>query len=370
MCNTFKHKLVKKTFVFISVLILFSCNKGKVDPDFFSEYASRSFKMGFTTWPFGPNPEDQTETYNFIANNSDIYIEHLDDKIPWQAWIDDTELPVEFINMINGTVSNKISTIDLCVSLGLLNTDRSDLAEDFDGTIPQYNSLEDKKIENAYFKHVNYILEKLNPKYLVICIEANELKLHSEVKWEHYKNLIKNVTLRVKEKYPELKISESMTLHNIYNPETENPEAYTNEMINYMNNLDFASISFYPFFKGMHNKNDFQKAFDLINSRINIPIAFVETAHIAENLNVESFDLHIKGSEKEQNKYLETLFTNAQEHNYEFITWWSHRDFDALWETFPEEVKDLGKIWRDTGIIDEKGNKRTAKYTWDIVFNK
>ncbi|NOZ35220.1 MAG: hypothetical protein GXO80_07975 [Chlorobi bacterium] len=322
--------------------------------------------MGFTTWSFGPNPEDKTETYNFIANNSDIYIEHPDDKIPWQAWINNTELPVEFTDMINGTVSDKISNIDLCVSLGLLNMDRSDLAEDFDGTIPQYNSMDDKKIEDAYFKHVDYILGKLNPKYLVICIEANELKLHSKVKWEQYKNLIKNVKLRVKEKYPDLKISESITLHNIYNPETENPEAYTNEMINYMNNMDFASISF----KGMQTKNDFQKAFDLINSRINVPIAFVETCHLAENLNIKSLDLHIKSSEKKQNKYMETLLTNAQEHNYEFIIWWSYRDFDALWETFPEEVKDLGKIWRNTGILDKNGKKRASKYTWDIVFKK
>ena len=43
----------------------------------------RNFKMGFTTWSFGPNLQDVNDTYDFIANNSDVYVEHLDNFIPF-----------------------------------------------------------------------------------------------------------------------------------------------------------------------------------------------------------------------------------------------------------------------------------------------
>jgi hypothetical protein len=39
----------------------------------------------------------------------------------------------------------------------LLNNERNDLASDFDGTIPNYTSLNDVEIEDAYFKHIQYI---------------------------------------------------------------------------------------------------------------------------------------------------------------------------------------------------------------------
>ncbi|NOX66662.1 MAG: hypothetical protein GXO85_12965 [Chlorobi bacterium] len=326
--------------------------------------------MGFTTWSFGPSAQDVADTYNFIANNSDIYVEHIDRNIPWKAWMNSSPLPTEFVNDIDFRLANKIQDIDLCVSISLLNMDRSDLAEDFNGTVPSYSAMNDKKIEDAYFKHVNYIVEHLQPKYLVISIEVNELKLHSESKWNEYKMLIGQVKSRIKQNYPTLEISESITLHNLYQPDVSNTNEYINDVVDYMNKMDFVSISYYPFFKNQHSKDDFQKAFDLLHSRITKPIAFVETAHIAENLVVPSFGLNIKGSEREQNDYLETLLVNAQENNYKFITWWAYKDFDALWETFPPEVKDLGKIWRDTGLVDEKDKERLAFQTWETVFKK
>ena len=56
------------------------------------------------------------------------------------------------------------------------------------------------------------------------------------------------------------------------------------EMANYMNHMDFVAISFYTFFKDLHTAVEFQGVFDFLHSRINKPIAFVETSHIAEDL--------------------------------------------------------------------------------------
>ena len=45
-------------------------------------------------------------------------------------------------------------------------------------------------------------------------------------------------------------------------------------------------------------------------------------------------------------------------------------DFDALWQTFPDEVKAIGQIWRDTGLLDEDGNERPAFTVWQAHFNR
>ena len=366
----------------ISVIIILSqlsCSKDdEIEPtinncntvDYFSEYTSRNFEMGFTSWSFGPNLQDVDDTYQFIENNADIYSEHIDNKIPWNAWINNLALPLEFTNEISGRVARKINNTQLLLSVSLLNSDRSELAEDFDGTIPTYTNLNDIEIEDAYFKHIQYLVNAFTPDYLVIAIEVNELKLRSPNKWNAYKLLISNVKSRIKQLYPNLKISESISLHNLYEPNVSNQIEYINEMADYMNQMDFVSISFYPFFINQHTKTDFQQTFDFLHNRINKPIAFVETANLAENLSIPNLNISITGNQCEQNIYLETLLTNAQVQNYEFVIWWTHRDYDALWDTFPQELKDVGKIWRNTGLLTKNRAERMAYLTWRNVLNK
>jgi len=331
----------------------------------------RNFEMGFSTWSFGPNETDKEETYQFIESNSDIYSEQIDDKIPWTAWMNNSALPTEFTDEINNRVSNRLNNHKLLLSVSLLNTDRSDLLEDYDGSIPNYSSLSDSIIENAYFKHLEYLVIKFNPDYLVIAMEVNELKLKSETKWAEYKILMNNIRNRIKNTYPNLPLAESVTLHNWYNPEVANPADFISEISNYVNqNSDFAAISYYPFFKGQHTKPEFQQAFDFLHSEVTIPLAFVETTHLAENLNISSFNLSIESNVCEQKDYLETLLLNAHNQNYEFIIWWAYRDYDKLWETFPPEYKDVGKLWRDTGLLDEDGTERPSFTIWEELMNK
>jgi len=62
--------------------------------------------------------------------------------------------------------------------------------------------------------------------------------------------------------------------------------------------------------------------------------------------------------------------SNAHRQDYEFVIWWTHRDYDELWKTFPPELKDLGSLWKDTGILDENGNLRPAYKTWTAILNR
>ncbi len=358
-------RMKSKLFIILFVLLIISCSK---DESTVEVKGKRDFKMGFTSWSYGPKLEDINNTYSFLADNADIYAEHIDNKIPWKSWINDLTLPTEFTNEIAGRVNRKISDKELLLSVSLLTSNRDELATDFDGTIPFYINLDDTSIKDAYYKHINYLVTKFEPDYFVIAIEVNELRLKSPDKWDSYKSLIVDVKSRIKLLYPDLKVSESISLHNLYEPEVANPESYIEEIFNHANQNDFVAISFYPFLKNLSSKTDFQEILDFLHSNATSPIAFVETAHIAEDMVIPNLNVLINGNEKEQNDYLESLIEYANNQDYKFIIWWAHRDFDALWETFPEEVKNLGQIWRDTGLLSETGTKRPAFLTWFASF--
>lgn len=323
--------------------------------------------MGFSTWSYGPDLKDISDTYQFIEANSDVYSEQIDHIIPWKSWIDNKPLPKSFTDDIAFRVARKNANLKLILSVSLLNTDRTDLLKDVDGAMPTYTQINDLHIINAYYKHVKYLVEQFNPSYLIMAMEVNDLYLKSKTKWSEYTILAREVRKRLKADFPALLISESVTLHNLYQMNIPDTQGYLAEIKNHINEQDFCSVSFYPFFKGLNTTDGFQKAFDFLNGFTTKPIAFSETCHIAENLDVNGLKIHIKGTEKEQNQYLETLLINAQKNNYHFVIWWCHRDFNKLWNTFDNSIKDVGKLWRNTGILDQHGKPREAHTNWKKV---
>lgn len=372
--------MIRSTTILIVICLLISnCDNKPTEADSLacerqdavSELSDRNFKMGFTSWIYAPEISAKEETYGFMAQHGDIYAEHLDNKIPWKAWINGTSLPADFLNDIDDRVQRRIAGNELLLSVSLLNSLRTDLIQDYDGTIPDYTRLDDAEIRDAYVRHLRYLIDRLGPDHLVAVIEANELYINagSQV-WEEYKSLMSAVRDSINTRYPDLPYSESVTLHNWVDADIEDESVYQQEINEYVNRLDYAAISYYPLFNNYHTYEEFNSAFDFLNSQVNIPISFVETTHLANDLTLESLNFTITGNECEQDLYLQTLAENAVNEEYLFFIWWAHRDFDELWETFPEEVKELGKIWRDTGLLDEDGRERPAFETWLDIFDQ
>ncbi len=355
----------------IIILLLSACQKEKQEEtSFFSNYNHRNFEMGFTTWPYARTVQAVDDTYSFLTDNADVYAEHIDSFIPWSAWMNNTALPTDFVNNIQSKANRKIAGNKLLLSIGLLSHSRDELMQDVDGSTPIYTHLNDAHIVDAYYKHVHYLVNALQPDRLVIAIEVNKLLLVSTTKWNEYKLMIAEVKTRIKNDYPNLPISESMMLHVLLDAQLYNLDTYINEIFAYTNQLDFTSISFYPFMNNLHTKTDFQSAFDFLHQRATNTIAFVETGNISKNLVIPNLNVDISGSEAEQQVYLETLCVNVQEHSYDFIIWWTHRDYTALWQTFPPEVKDLGSTWLSTGLVRDNGTKRPSYTSWQKAFEK
>ncbi len=350
-----------KNYLYLILIILsfFSCTKENLVVE------KRNYKMGFTTFPYDFSVEAVNSTYSFIKQNADIYSEQIDNKIPWESLLNQTDFPTAFVENIDGKISRKINSHQLLLSVSLLNDFRNDLKEGYNEQIPIYNSLTDEHIENAYFRYLEYLVDRFSPDYLVMAMEVNELKRSNPSKWNEYKLLSDKLRVRLKSKYPTLKLAESFTLHTWYQQSTD----FINDVRTQSEKSDFLATSFYAFVMQKHTKAEFQGAFDFLHTQTSKSIAFVETNALAQDLSIPNLNnLFIPSSEAEQNIYLETLLENAQTNNYEFVIWWAHRDYDKLLAYFPKESQDLGSIWRDTGLLDETGKERPAFSTWRKYF--
>ena len=358
-----------KNWLFLIVIFLCSCEEGEMPLTNESE-PERNFRMGFSSWTFGPTLEDQAATYAFIQSNGDILSEQVDDRIPWLAWIKDDPLPGDFVADIERRARLIDPSLQLVLSVSPLNTDRDNLIEDWSGEQISYDMLSDEVIADAYYKHLVYLVEKFDPDYLIAAMEVNNIWFSSPVRWVEFKLLMENVRGRLRERFPLLKISESVALHNFYRAQVEDPTLFQQEVTDYADQMDFVAVSFYPFFQGMQSVREYQDALDFLHRRISKPVAFVETSHLSEELMISALNINIPGDTTAQREYLEVLLANAELHQYEFTIWWTHRDYDALWETFPADTKAVGKIWRDTGLLDENGNERPAFRVWEEYYGR
>ena len=210
------------TYVLLLFIVVFACK----EPETTLEQDCESYPVlcaeeinflgGFTAWPYAPDVQAVNSTYEFIQSQGTIYSEHIDANIPWQEWINRSELPIAFVNDIESRVQRRTANTKLTVSVSVLNSVRTDLALAYDGNVITYDSLNEERIIEAYVSHLSYITQKLQPDYLLVAIESNELLIQAPEKWPAFKKLMLAVRTQMKLKYPSLPIFESITLHNFY----------------------------------------------------------------------------------------------------------------------------------------------------------
>ena len=335
-----------------------------------TDIRQRNFGMGFTTWPYGPEPEQLQSTYEFVATNSDVYSEQLDENIPWRAWMNEEELPEEFLENLNFRRFNAPDSLPLLLSVSLLNLEKTDLMPDFNGQLPDYNSMADEQIVDAYFAHLDFLVQYFQPIVLIIATESNELLAKRPDKWEEYAQLVASVRARLRQSYPTLPMAESITLHRWAAPEIADPVTYQETVTDYLQRSDFAAMTFHPFLRNWRSTTQFQLVFDFLHEHTDLPIAIVETSYLGEDLVVESAGVTIESDECLQQRYLELLLINAQRQNYALVLWWAHRDYDALLEIFPPEFREIGGLWKDTGFLTEDGEERMALEMWRFLLDR
>lgn len=384
-------------FVILSLLYLLfssSCSKlnlflGNVsqgsnnrdDPELIVEYdgsaqydtitaETRSFKMGFTPFPYDYTDEAVDFTYSNINYHSDMVVHHFDNGVPWEEALNGSNMPSNILFDLNNRLSRTASGKSIYLAVTPLSTYRDKLAE-YWGNTPDMElpgEWKNKKFDHpdiykAFLNYCNFMIDKFKPEYFTYGIEVNMLGYYDQETFNDYLVLLENIYPELKSAYPDIPMILTIQLET-FNNHFDTQKNIVESILPY---TDYIAISTYPF----GNIEDpaeipadwFSRLYDISPDK---PVAISETSYPAEDLYIERGNRNIKGTEEDQLEYLKLLLGNMSTLDFKFLTWFAIRDYDQLWELMAESGADeIFKSWRDTGLIDGDGKPRPALGYWD-----
>lgn len=366
----------------LTLLLIFSCaqeeEEKKDSPltETGSTSNERTFYMGFTPWLYAATSQAETDVYDFINANGDLVAHHFQQGIPFN---DASTFPnfSNYESNIQNEISNRINKTDngkiIYLAVDSLNSSRDDLT-DFWGTSANMTrpspwdtrSFNDSQVITSYTNFALELIARFNPEYFNYAPEISDLMINDATKFSEFKTFAQQVYSNIKAYYPNLKLMVSIALKE---PGSSKMTTATLGFAEIKDYVDIVGISTYGYaFYGHSDAGDPANLPSNWLSQIqtiapNKTYAIVETAWIAEDLDIPAYTLSVDSSAAKQNTYLTKMFTEANSLNIEAIIWFSSHDYDTLWsDTLGSD--NLSKIWKDTGLIDQDLNNRTSLETW------
>ena len=330
----------------------------------------RSFRMGFTGFPHDITLPAVVEARKFCRTHGDIIAHHMEG-VPWTECASKQPFSAKLQSEWQG--KNEATAADgrvyVAISPGRGDLKVADHSLPLDAKL-QGKPYDDPAVVEAYLEYCRRAIEFFEPDYLAIGIEVNDFYKNAgpEV-WQAYVTLHSQVYKTLKQDHPELPIFASLTLHNLLNASESKRTEYVEAFRQILPYCDVIAVSYYPFIQG--GTTDIKPAFEWLTKTFDKegkPYAFVETGEAAEKLALKDFGVTIRGTTDKQYAYLIELLYFAQTHDTEFVIWFIHRDYDAMWEKIKAHVPEAHGAWRDSGLMDETGKTRPAMLAWEKYF--
>ena len=340
----------------------------ETNPVFEHRLKPRPFAYGFTTFPFAATPQAQADLMDLITANGTIYAEHFDDAIPWRAALRSGAWPQAFVADIEDRLRRRRTDRPLLLALTPLNMDRSGVADAVEGKMPRalrHVPMDDPAFIRAYTNYCIWMIDRFRPDYVLSAIESNDLLKENPAAWPAFDRFSRAVMANLKARYPGILFGESLALHTFMNTDGPGPSrAYRDAIKAHIRDFDFAGISYYPFLHGALAPAQWQQAFDFIRGWTRKPLAVTETGQPGQRLRVKTWGLNLPFSEADQAAYVCTLMRNAVRGEYRFVIWFEARDIDRLIPALPRSIRDLARLFRDMGLVDETGREREGLRIW------
>ena len=340
---------------------------------------TRSFALGFTPWPYDATLEAINFVNNEIVSNGDIIAHHLDGGIPWQEALDETALPAAVEDEINTRVANTPADKLVYLTVSPFNIGRDNIAAYWNesGTgqplTPPWDErdFDSAEVIQAYTNFAKQAIDRLNPKYFNLALEASELAINNAERFDKFVVFIEAVSASLRAEYPDLELMLSVAMKS---PGSSGANIINAQLPRIVQYVDVVGVSIYPFAFFEHSDKgdpsnlpgDWLSQIDAIAA--GKPLAITETGWIAERLTIPNFTLDVAADENNQDAYLQVLFEAANNLEMQFVIWFSIVDYDALWNGVLGQ-DDVSRIWRDTGLYDENLSPRVGLARWQEQLN-
>lgn len=331
--------------------------------------------MGFSDWTYGPEAETAPKNYELMYRHSDIVCFQFNDGIPWpEAYAGEPYAPE-----LEQTIARRLEYLPqghkVYLEIAALNMMRNGIAgyRGLQGSMPlpppwDTYAFDDEPVVTAYSNFCIDVINRFQPDFVNYSLEGTGFLLSNPDRGEEYAAFHKQVYQRIKAAHRNVPLCVSAPMPDPDSPRARRVREGLALLLPYM---DFLAGSCYPFAfwrrPDAGNPSNLSETWfsQLVDMAGGKPVAMGETNWIAEDLVIPAFKFNIAANPVFQNEYLSMLLDEADKANALFVIWWSVADFDRLWETFSEDVKDVGRVWRDTGLYNEDLEPRPALDTWD-----
>ena len=357
----------------VLVSLLHACGGSSETPAPVPLPETRPFELGFTPWPYDATETAVNFVYSEVAARGDFIAHHLDGGIPWQEALDGTPYAAELEAELGARLDNTPAGMRTYLALSPLNGARDGLA-DYWGASPnlplpaawQARALNDPDVIAAYTAFAADLIERFEPDYFNLGIEASELALNDPVAYDNLVEFTAAVSGALDARFPGLQLMVSVALKSPGSPEAE---TIRTELPRVVQHVDVVGVSVYPFVFFNHAERGdpanlpadwLSQAAALADGK---PVAIAETGWAAETLTIPAFGVDIASDPAKQDAYLSALFNAANALDARFIVWFALVDYDALWNGVLQQ-EPVAQIWRDTGLYDENLNTRPALDRW------
>jgi len=360
-------QIIMKYLLLIALFLCISCSN------------TRSFRMGFSPWPYDATLEALDWVYTHLANEGDIISQHMEEGVPWPEAYSGASFSVSFQNEIQSRKDRFVSGQKVLLQINPLNNNRDSMAlyrgDSINMSLPSpWNTyaLDNPEVKTAFLNYAKRMKEFFNPDYMLIGVEINLLIRNNNNLWQQYVTLHRYVYTELKKVYPSLQLGVSVFCVP-YFPEwssSDNLQEQLNGLQDMTPYIDFLAFSVHPFMSGLLAESVPDDYFKRLFNLTTKPIAISESSYPAQVWQqISSPFLIFHGSQGKQNHFLSLMLDESQKRRALFVIWFCIRDYDALWNGL------LGRdpaslTWRDTGLYDELGNERLGLSTWKSWFSR
>lgn len=333
--------------------------------------APRTFRLGFTPFPYEISVEAVNYVYERIAEDADIVMHHFDNGVPWLEALNGDPFSANIRDDIALRLSSTPESHEVLLSVTPISISRDSLApyrgDEDDMPLPapwDTRAFDHPDTITAYTSYVRRMIETFAPDYVVMGIEVNLLMQNRPDLWDGYVTLHRAAYNTLKGEFPGLPLMVSLLGVSFWPDITE--ADYDDQMQALADIIDYTdvfAVSMYPFMSAFMTStlpdDLFTRLADLSEGK---PMAISETGFPAQTLDLPSFGLNMPGDETKQHAYITRLLAAATADDYLFIINFVLRDYDQLWAQIGGG--DVNAIWRDTGFYDENGTPRPALEAW------
>lgn len=342
---------------------------------------TRPFAMGFTPWPYEASIAAIDSTYTFINAGGDLAAHHFQQGIPWTA--NDPGKPEDWDGAVREEIDTRADMTkrvpDLYLAVDCLNGARDGLADlwgaEANMALPSpwdARGFGDPEAAAVFADFCLALMERFEAGYgrpvrwFNFASEISELMLNDASAFDDFIGFASSVYGELKAARPHVSFMVSVALKKPGGEEMAKVKAGFTRIDAFYDTLGISAYP-YAFFSHEDSGDPAKLPASWLAQTLEIssgkPLFISETGWPAQDISIPAYGLEVDASECKQAAYLRTLLSEAAGLGAEGIVWFTHRDYDRLWEdTLGSD--DLSRIWRDTGLLDGSGRARDGLAVW------